>query len=91
MKKLLLEGLAKYRLQKSVEAYTRGVVSLREAARMANLGYSEFFEEIRHQRISLLDLGVDVTAEVVELAKMFGDDRLERAANEHLSARRPAF
>ena len=86
LKKFLHTGLASYRLERALGEYSKGRVSLREAAHMARLGYLEFFEEVKKRRISLLDPGVDIVSELLDLAKRFGDRKLERVVARRMTA-----
>jgi hypothetical protein len=52
MKKLVLEGLAHYRLEEAVQVYSRGELDLSAAARHAGVSIYQMLNEIRRRYIT---------------------------------------
>ena len=80
LKKLFCEGLRNHLTEMAVTAYTKGMVSIGEAAQMAKMPYLAFFEELRRRRIVVLDESINLKAELSDLAEKFEDERLAKVA-----------
>ena len=80
LKKLFREGLRNHLTEMAVTAYTKGMVSIGEAAQMAKMPYLAFFEELRRRRIVVLDESINLKAELSDLAEKFEDERLAKVA-----------
>lgn len=55
MKRWVLEGLARYKLERAVAAYMRREVSIGEAAAMAGISYNRFEKELWDRHIIVLE------------------------------------
>ena len=80
LEKLFREGLRNHLKEIAITAYTKGMVSIGEAAQMAQMPYLAFFEELRHRRIVVLDESINLKAELSDLAERFVDERLAKVA-----------
>jgi len=80
--KLFREGLRNYLKDRAINAYTKGMVSIGEAAQMAQIPYLAFFEELRRRRIAVLDESVNLKAELSDLAEKFANGRLAKVAED---------
>jgi predicted HTH domain antitoxin len=78
--KLFREGLRNHLKEIAITAYTKGMVSIGEAAEIAKMPYLAFFEELRRQRIVVLDESINLKAELSDLAEKFADERLAKVA-----------
>ena len=54
MKRLVLEGLTRYKLEKAIAAYTRREISIGEGAAMAGISYNRFEKELWDRHIMVL-------------------------------------
>jgi predicted HTH domain antitoxin len=80
LEKLFREGLCNHLKEKAITAYTKGIVSIGEAATMAKMPYLAFFEELRRRRIVVLDESINLKAELNDLAEKFADERLAKVS-----------
>lgn len=80
--KLFREGLHNHLKERAITVYTKGMVSIGEAAQMAEMPYLAFFEELRRRRITVLDESINLKAELSDLADKFRDERLAKVADE---------
>lgn len=78
--KLFHEGLSKYLKERAITEYTKGMISIGQAAQMANMPYLAFFEELRRRKINVLDESINLKAELSDLADKFGNERLSKVA-----------
>jgi len=82
LKKLFREGLHNHLKERAIAAYTEGMVSIGEAAEVAEMPYLAFFEELRRRRITVLDESINLKGELNNLADKFGDERLAKISEE---------
>jgi len=80
IEKLFREGLRNHLKEIAITAYTKGMVSIGEAAEMAKMPYLVFFEELRCRRIVVLDESINLKAELSDLAEKFANERLAKVA-----------
>ncbi len=72
MKKLVLDGLAHYRLDEAVQAYSRGELDLSAAARHAGISVYHMLNEIQRRDIASPAAGEKLVDGLETLAQTFG-------------------
>ena len=55
MKKWVLEGMRRYKLERAVHAYMERKTDLREGATMADVSYNHFLHEVQKRNIVILE------------------------------------
>ena len=81
-KKWMLEGIRRYKIDRAVQAYCDEWVDIRSGAEMADMPYREFMKELEKHRIPILTDVTHFHEELLDLAKMFGDKKLEKIVNQ---------
>jgi predicted HTH domain antitoxin len=89
LRKLVLEGITRYRLEAAIHAYTTGEVNLSEAAREANVSVQHLMAELDRRHIGL-GSGEHVVTSLENLADLFGGSQELRDTIADLKARRGA-
>jgi hypothetical protein len=72
MKKLVLDGLAHYRLDEAVQAYSRGELDLSAAARHAGISVYHMLNELQRRDIASPAAGEKLVDGLATLAQTFG-------------------
>lgn len=72
MKKLVLDGLAHYRLDEAVQAYSRGELDLSAAARHAGISVYHMLNELQRRDIASPTAGEKLVNGLETLAQTFG-------------------
>ena len=72
MKKLVLDGLAHYRLDEAVQAYSRGELDLSAAARHAGISVYHMLNELQQRDVASPAAGEKLVDGLATLAQTFG-------------------
>lgn len=72
MRKLVLDGLAHYRLDEAVQAYSRGELDLSAAARHAGISVYHMLNELQRRDIASPAAGEKLVNGLETLAQTFG-------------------
>ena len=80
LRKLVLDGLARFRLERACEAYARGEADITSAARYAGIGVAQMMQELERRGINHSPAFEDFLDGLELLLDMFGDDEEVRAA-----------
>lgn len=78
LKKWIIEGIRRYKIDRAVQAYCDDLVDIRSGAKLAEIPYLQFVRELEKRRIAVLTDTTYLNEELIELAKMFDDKELER-------------
>jgi predicted HTH domain antitoxin len=76
IQRIFASGLRTHLLETALHAYSKGRVSIGEAAQMAQMPYLDFFEELRRRRLVVIDETVNLKAELSDLAQKMNHKRL---------------
>jgi len=72
MKRFILEGLARYRLEEAIQAYSRGEIDLSAAARHAGVSVYQMLTEVQRRDITPPAARDKFLAGLETLAQTFG-------------------
>lgn len=79
LKKLVLDGLTRFRLERACEAYARGEADITSAARYAGISVSQMMRELERRGIDHSPAFEDFLDGLESLLDTFGDDEKVRA------------
>ena len=88
MKRWVLEGLARYKLEKAIAAYMRREVSIGEGAALAGVSYNRFEQELWNRRIVVLE-DPQFLETLASLGESFTRQKLVEAAKSAAQQQKP--
>ena len=80
LKSWVLEGAEQTRIEQAVQAYSKGLIDIREGAQRAGLPYLEFIRELERRRIALVEDPQGFIEGVSALAERFGSSKMKKIA-----------
>lgn len=82
VKKFVLDGLARWYLERAIQLYVRGKASLSGAAHYAHISVEQMMDELRQRDIAITPSAEDFFDELESLADIFDAPDLREVATE---------